>query len=308
MPPPDAKGGREMKKHGVLSVFTDNEKVARFFMLMPAFLVLVGILVPFVMGVWTSLTDKKLYATHSNFVFLQNYIDNFTNPVFLTSLRNTLLYVLMAILLQLPLGLLAAALLDIPSRTKGFMRTVLVFPLLIPPIVSSLIWKTMMQPNSGMLNYLLGLFGIDSFPWLTGIHTVLFSLVIVDTWIYLPFVTIILLSGLQSLPSDILESAQVDGAGPIRTFFAIKLRWLKTSILLILLFRICDSLKTFEIIYSTTRGGPMNASRTLNIMAYEEAFRWSNTGQAMSIVFTLWIIAFVVSTYLMGKWNKSGIE
>lgn len=297
-----------MKKKSVLYSFIDNESVARFVMLMPAFLVLIGILVPFAIGVGTSFTDKKLYANQFDFIFLQNYIANFTNSVFLTSLGNTLLYVVLAILLQLPLGLMAALLLDIPSRAKGFLRTVLVFPLLIPPIVSSLMWKTMMQPNTGVLNYLLGKVGLDPFPWLTDIKTVLISLVIIDTWIYLPFVTVILLSGLQSMPSDILEAAQVDGAGPIRTFFSIKLSWLKSSILLVLLFRICDSLKAFEIIYSTTRGGPMNASRTLNIMAYEEAFRWSNTGKAMSIVFTLWIIAFLVSTYLMGKWNKSGVE
>src|SRR5690606_29506763 len=133
--------------------------------------------------------------------------------------------------MQLPLAILAALLLDIPSRIRGFMRSVLVFPLLIPPIVSSLMWKTMMQPNSGVLNYLLSKFGIGPFPWLTSVDTALFSLVMIDTWVYLPFITIILLSGLQSLPQDILEAAQVDGASPVRTFFAIKLRWLKSSIL-----------------------------------------------------------------------------
>lgn len=275
---------------------------------MPAVLVLIGIMIPFLIGVATSLTDKKLYTGNFNFIFLSNYINNFKDPVFLTSLGNTLAYVIMAILMQLPLAILAALLLDIPSRIRGFMRSVLVFPLLIPPIVSSLMWKTMMQPNSGVLNYLLSKLGIGPFPWLTSVDTALFSLVVIDTWVYLPFITIILLSGLQSLPQDILEAAQVDGASPVRTFFAIKLRWLKSSILLVLLFRVCDSLKAFELIYSTTRGGPLNASRTLNIMAYEEAFRWSSIGKAMSILFTLWILAYIASTFLMREWNKSGIE
>lgn len=297
-----------MKKPNPLHHFVDNAPFIRNLMLMPAVLLLIGIMIPFLIGVGTSLTNKKLYAGTFDFIFLRNYIDNFHNPVFMTSLGNTLAYVGLAILMQLPLGILAALLLDIPSRFKGVMRTVLVFPLLIPPIVSSLMWKTMMQPSSGVLNYLLSQLGIGPYPWLTDVHTALFSLTIIDTWIYLPFITIILLSGLQSLPQDILESAQVDGAGPVRTFFTIKLRWLKSSILLVLLFRVCDSLKAFELIYSTTRGGPLNASRTLNIMAYEEAFRWSSTGQAMSIVFTLWILAYIASTFLMRMWNKSGIE
>ncbi|GIP59810.1 carbohydrate ABC transporter permease [Paenibacillus woosongensis] len=297
-----------MKTPNPLHHFVDNEKFIKRLMLMPAVLVLIGIMIPFLIGVATSLTDKKLYTGNFNFIFLSNYINNFKDSVFLTSLGNTLAYVIMAILMQLPLAILAALLLDIPSRIRGFMRSVLVFPLLIPPIVSSLMWKTMMQPNSGVLNYLLSKLGIGPFPWLTSVDTALFSLVVIDTWVYLPFITIILLSGLQSLPQDILEAAQVDGASPIRTFFAIKLRWLKSSILLVLLFRVCDSLKAFELIYSTTRGGPLNASRTLNIMAYEEAFRWSSIGKAMSILFTLWILAYIASTFLMREWNKSGIE
>ncbi|MGG4554442.1 carbohydrate ABC transporter permease [Paenibacillus humicus] len=297
-----------MKTPNPLHHFVDNEKFIKRLMLMPAVLVLIGIMIPFLIGVATSLTDKKLYTGNFNFIFLSNYINNFKDPVFLTSLGNTLAYVIMAILMQLPLAILAALLLDIPSRIRGFMRSVLVFPLLIPPIVSSLMWKTMMQPNSGVLNYLLSKLGIGPFPWLTSVDTALFSLVVIDTWVYLPFITIILLSGLQSLPQDILEAAQVDGASPVRTFFAIKLRWLKSSILLVLLFRVCDSLKAFELIYSTTRGGPLNASRTLNIMAYEEAFRWSSIGKAMSILFTLWILAYIASTFLMREWNKSGIE
>jgi len=297
-----------MKNPNPLHHFVDNEKFIKRLMLMPAVLVLIGIMIPFMIGVATSLTDKKLYSGNYNIVFLSNYVSNFKDPVFLTSLGNTLAYVILAIIMQLPLAILAALLLDVPSRLRGFMRSVLVFPLLIPPIVSSLMWKTMMQPNSGVLNYLLSLIGIKPFPWLTSVHTSLFSLVVIDTWVYLPFITIILLAGLQSLPQDILEAAQVDGASPIRTFFAIKLRWLKSSILLVLLFRVCDSLKAFELIYSTTRGGPLNSSRTLNIMAYEEAFRWSSTGKAMSILITLWILAYIASTFLMRKWNASGIE
>ncbi len=296
------------KLQRLLDNIIHNEKYSKKIMLLPAFLLLVGIMIPFLYGIFTSMTNKKLYDLNYQFVFLKNYISNFTDPVFLTSLSNTFLYVLFAIAMQIPLGILIAVLLDIPSRTNGFLRTILIFPLLIPPIVSSLMWKTMMQPNSGVLNYLITKVGFNPFPWLTDTGTVLFSLSIIDTWIYLPFVVIILLSGLQSLPHDQIEAAQVDGASPLRVFFSIKLRWLVPSLILVLVFRVCDSLKSFEIIYATTKGGPMHSSKTLNILGYEEAFQWSNIGQSMSVVFTLWIIAFFISSYLMKKWNNSAIE
>jgi multiple sugar transport system permease protein len=298
----------KFRSYSQKSALTAREDLIRKAMLMPAVLLLTGIMVPFLIGVFTSMTNKKLYSAKFSFVFLSNYLNNFSDPVFRESLTNTLLYVFLVILFQIPLGILAALLLDIPSRSKALMRTLLVFPLLIPPIVSSLMWKTMMQPTSGVLNYLLSLIGASPFSWLTSTRTSLLSLTIIDTWVYLPFTTIILLAGLQSLPQDILEASQVDGAGALRIFFEIKMPWMYPSVLLVLLFRVCDSLKAFELIYSTTRGGPMNSSRTLNIMAYEEAFRWSSSGKAMSVVFTLWILAFIASTFLMRKWNESGIE
>lgn len=288
--------------------FFRSETFAHKLMVLPAILVLLGIMYPFLIGVFTSFTDKKLYADGFQFVFLDNYIRNFQNPVFLTSLGNTLLYTLMALALQLPAGVLLALLLDSKTKLRPVLRSVLVFPLLIPPVVSSLMWKTMMHPSSGVLNYLLSLVGAGPFSFLSGVNTALFSLVLMDTWVYTPFATIIILSGLQAMPLDIVEASQVDGASGFRAFFSIKLPWLKPYILLATLFRACDSLKAFEFIYSTTRGGPMNASRTLNIMAYEEAFRWSNTGQALSIIFTLWIIAYLVSNVLVKLWNRSGIE
>jgi multiple sugar transport system permease protein len=297
-----------MGKKTMIYQIIHNEKVAHRLMILPAVLALAGIMYPFLIGVLTSLTDKKLYSQTVKLVFFQNYISNVMNPVFRVSFLNTLLFTLLAILLQSPLGIGVALILDTKTRILGFLRSILVFPLLIPPIVSGLMWKTMMQPTSGVLGFFLKALGIGSFPFITDIKTVLFSLVIVDTWIYLPFTAIVLLSGLQSLPPDMLEAAQVDGASHIRVFFSIKIPWLKSCILLAMLFRVCDSLKAFDIIYAMTRGGPLNASRTLNIMAYEEAFRWSNTGQALSVIFTLWIIAYLVSSFLIKKWNTSAIE
>lgn len=296
------------KKSNLLFRLRDDEKIAYQLMKLPALLILIGIFYPFLIGVLTSLTDSRLYADDYNFVFLQNYIENFQNHVFRTSMSNTLLFTIWAIALQIPLGICVALILDTQTRLKPFLRSVLVLPLLIPPVVSGLIWRTMMHPSSGVFNFFLTSIGLSSYPFLSDINTVLFSLVLVDTWIYLPFTAILLLSGLQSLPLEMLEAAQADGASPLRIFFSIKLPWLKSSILLAMMFRVSDSLRIFDIIYATTRGGPLNASRTLNIMAYEEAFRWTNLGRSLSIIFTLWLIAYIVSSFLFKQWQKSAIE
>ena len=296
------------RKSALLFRLRDDEKTVHQLMKLPALLILIGIFYPFLLGVLTSLTDNRLYADSYNFVFLQNYIANFQNPVFRISLSNTLLFTVWAIALQIPIGICFAMVLDTKTKLKPFLRSIIVLPLLIPPVVSSLIWRTMMHPSSGVFNFFITSAGLDSYPFLSDISTVLFSLVLVDTWIYLPLTTILLLSGLQSLPLDMLEAAQVDGASPLRIFFSIKLPWLKPSILLAMMFRVSDSLRVFDIIYATTRGGPLNASRTLNIMAYEEAFRWTNLGGALSVIFTLWIIAYIVSTVLFKQWQKSAIE
>lgn len=256
-----------------------NELILKL-MLFPSVIALIGIMVPFLIGVFTSMTDSKLYESTYRFVFLRNYIANFRNQTFRISLRNTLVYTVCAMALQLVMGMLVVALLDIKSRAQTFMRTVVIFPLLIPPIVSSLMWKTMLQPSSGVVNYLLSLIGVAPGTWLTGLKTALFTLILMDTWVYLPFTSIILLAGVQSLPEDIIESARIDGASGLEQFLYLKIPWMKKYFILTMLFRICDSLKAFELIYSTTKGGPMNATRTLNILAYEEAFRWSNIGTA----------------------------
>ena len=113
--------------------------------------------------------------------------------------------------------------------------------------------------------------------------TALISVLLIDTWVFTPFAALILLAGLQAIPDDQIEAARVDGASRWLTFRAVQLPWLTPFIILVILFRISDSLKSFELFYATTRGGPMDATTTLHVAAYEEAFRWSNAGRAMAI-------------------------
>lgn len=279
-----------------------------YLMFLPALLLIIGVMVPFYYGVYLSFTNTKLYMPTTQFVWLQNYIDLFNDRVFVNALLITLAYAGLVIAIQLPLGLLVAKLLDVTTPLRDFFRSILVLPMLIPPIVAGLMWKTMMHPASGVLNWLLGIIGIPPFSWLSNIKTALFSITVIDTWIYIPFTALILLAGLQSVPQEISEAAQVDGASNWQIFRHIQIPSIIPYIFLVLMFRVADALKAFELIYPTTRGGPINATRVMNVMAYEEVFRWSSMGRAMAIIFVLWLISFIVSSYLVRIWQRSSSE
>lgn len=282
-----------------------GERRALLTMLIPAFVLLIGALAPFAEGVWTSLTDERLYATsETSFVGLGNYFDLFGEKVFRQGLWLVVAFVVLVLGLQIPLGLGVATLLNAPSRLQRLGRSVIVAPLLIPAVVAALIWKTMLQPTAGVVNWALGLIGLNPLSWLSSPSTALVSTAIIDTWIYMPFVALILLAGMQSVPGDQMEAARVDGASEWQTFRHVTLRWLVPYVLLVMIFRAADAIKTFEVIYATTRGGPLNSTRVLHIQAYEEGFRWANTGRAMAIVLVLWLIVYLVSLALTTLWRR----
>jgi multiple sugar transport system permease protein len=274
-------------------------------MLAPAFLLVIGIMIPFLQGVYTSLTNKKSYLPNPSFVGMRNYVELFTDSRFLAGLGVTLLYVVLVLAVQLPLATGTAMLLERTGIVPRFGRRVLVLPLLVPPIVAGLMWKTMMQPSAGVLNYLLSQVGIDPLPWLTSTTSALASIVLIDTWAFTPFSALILLAGIQSLPVELREAARVDGAGSWSFFRYITLPWLAPYLVLVALFRVADSLKQFDLIWPVTRGGPLNATKLLHVQGYEEAFRFSSPARAMAIIFVLWLIVYLTSFLLLRLWRRT---
>lgn len=281
-----------------------DERLHYVLMFTPALLLLIGILYPFSLGVYKSLTNEKLYLSSIQFVGFRNYVDLFSEAAFRESLLRTLGYVAAVLLVQLPLGIGIALLLDVKSPLRSFLRSTLVLPLLIPPIVAGLMWKTMMQPASGVLNWFIRSLGGQGIDWLSHPSSALMSVVLIDTWVFIPFVVLILLAGLQSVPEEVVEAVRVDGANELQAFLHVKLPWLLPYALLVMLFRIPDALKAFDIIYPATRGGPLDSTRLLHVMAYQEAFRWSNIGTAMAVLFVLWFISYVVSMNVMRLWRR----
>lgn len=268
----------------------------------PATLAMIGILYPFAIAVYYSFTNIRIVSPDAyKFIGFQNYIRMFESPAFWEALGNTLGFALAALVVELTLGFLIALLLSQDVRGVGIMRALLLLPLMLAPVIAGLMWKTMLAP-SGPVNYILGL---GPYPWLAVPWSAGFSVIFIEIWTSTPFVALVLLSGLQSLPRAPFEAAQVDGANSFFVMRKLMLPLLQPFILVVLLFRVVDVIKLFDIIFATTSGGPMFSTTTIPIAVYKEVFQFYTLGSAISKVLILWVINYVVSFWLAGRWRKS---
>jgi multiple sugar transport system permease protein len=185
-----------------------------------------------------------------------------------------------------------------------FFRAVMILPLMMPPVVGALMWKSMMTPE-GILNYMLGMVGIGPLQWLGSVQLALASILLIDIWLYTPFAALVLLAGLQALPKEPFEAARVDGASPWVAFRTLTLPMLLPFLIIVGAFRGIDSLKIFDLIYATTQGGPVDVTNTLAITTYFQAIRWTNFGTAMSYAIVLWAMCYILAFILIRRWRKA---
>jgi multiple sugar transport system permease protein len=268
----------------------------------PATLALIGIMYPFAIAVYYSFTNYRIVSTTYTYVGLRNYIKMFSDPDFWQAMGNTLMFAAAALIVELTLGFLIATLLNRQVKGVGVMRSLLLLPLMLPPVISGMMWKTMLASNSGPVNYI---FGLGSFAWFSNVWTARFVVVFIEIWSSTPFVALILLSGLQALPKEPFEAARVDGANSWFILRRLMLPMLQPFILIVLLFRVVDVIKLFDIVFATTTGGPMYVTTTIPILAYKEVFQSYNLGYAIAEVLMLWVINYALSFWLAGRWRKS---
>jgi multiple sugar transport system permease protein len=279
---------------------TTFQNIQPYLLCVPSFVVPVFIVGAFFLGVYYSLTDFDLRYGIRNYVGLGNYIRLFTEDrAFWGSVWTSIRYALACLIIQIPLGLAVSLALDKVGAFGRIGRSLILAPLVIPPVVAALMWKIMMGPTQGILNYMLMGVGLPPVDWLGDATMALYSLVIVDVWIYTPFVILVMSAGLQSLPKTPYEAAAVDGASPLFTFWKLTLPMMRPFILIVLIFRALDALRIFDTIYATTKGGPMKVTTTLTIMGFENSFRWSKLGMGMACMIIAWLLCFVVSKRLV---------
>ena len=284
-----------------------REALLPYLLLTPAFILLMGMLYPFALGLYYSFTNYWLqYPKRFRFVWFDNYINLLDEPLFSRALQFTLEFTLAAVVIQVGLGLAVALFLHgrIPGRAA--IRAVMLLPLMMPPVITALMWKIMMaSTNAGILNHMLSFLGLGPINWFGSTQGAVASILIIDTWGNLPFVSLILLGALQALPTEPYEAARVDGASPRAMLRYITLPLLSPFLVLAVMFRTMDSLRIFDVIYATTMGGPNDATTNLHIMAYQFAFQWYQMGKGMAQAVVLLLLVVIVSFLLMRLWNRA---
>ena len=267
---------------------------------LPALILLAGIAWPFLQGVHYAFMDFSLIRPQAmRFNAGRNVLRVVTpgTPEF-RALLITLRYAVSAVVIETVLGFVVALLLTWPARWTRPFRTLVILPMLVPPIASALLWKVMLV-DRGVVNYLLNALGLGSVNWFGDPAVAIWTVVLIDVWIFTPFAILILLAGLQAIPEEILEASTIDGASIFDRIRYIYLPMCRPFLLLVVLFRGIDSLKMFDIIWAATKGGPVRSTMNLNILAYLNGIEYLNYGRSMALLFVLWGLCYGLSMVLL---------
>lgn len=273
-------------------------------MMLPALIIPILLAGVFIFGFYLTLRNRRLNRGDLGFVGLDNYVKLLQDDRFWHSLSLTLKFTITDIAIELTLATLLALALSVPLRGVKLYRALLIIPLMTPPVVGALVWKVLYRSgNGGFFNWILWKLGLPMQGFIGDPVQAIASLIVIDVWLFLPFVAIILLSGLQTLPQEQMDAARVDGANEWRIFWQIKLPYLVPFYIVALFFRAIDSLNVFDTIYGTTKGGPGDATRVLAINGYENAFPFFNISYGGATFVMLWVLCTVAGS-LLYLWVK----
>jgi len=277
-----------------------REKYFRFLLLAPA-LIIVAVLTiyPIFSVFYTSLFKYSYMQDTKTFVGFKNFSRLLNNKFFQISVKNTFVYAILSTIAELIVGFALALLFKETFPGRKLILPIVIMPMLLSTMVVCAAWKTLYHFDYGLFNYLLGNLGIAPIKWLTNKRIVMLSVVLVEIWQWTPLSFLILLAGLQSIPSELYEAAKVDGANRWRLFRYITLPLLKQQVLLVILLRSIDTFRVFDKVYALTGGGPGNATETISLYIYREGFNYFHLDRAAAAsVVMLLIVAAISAVYI----------
>lgn len=284
-----------MKKFKSLTK-TTRDNLVGYSMILPALLLLVVIgIVPIIITVSYSFQYKVLTdPLDTHFVGLENYATLLSSKLFWEVLFNTVVFAVLSMVIELVIGFIGAMLMNSAKKFVGVIRTAVLIPWAIPGIIIAYMFSFMFNDQLGVVNQLLQTMHLIDAPvsWLTNGSTAMLAVVLADAWKQFPYISLMIFAGLQTIPKDVYEAAQIDGAGKVATFFRITLPNLKGILLIVLLFRTMGAIRIFDIIFGITGGGPANSTATLLFQAYKYLFGDMNfgLGSALSTIITIMIL------------------
>lgn len=277
----------------------DYRAVTPYLFIAPAiFVMIAGLAYPVVQSLYLSFYDWKIGTplSSANQVGWSNYSRMLFDPAVWESLWVTIRFGFWTISIEMFLGISLALLLEKPIRGASIFRTIFILPLMVSPVVVGLIWRYLFDARVGWINYYLGTwFGIEPQVWLGDAELAFFAIVLTDIWQWTPFIFIIVIAGLQALPSEVLEASTIDGANWWQQVLLVKLPMISSILVIALLMRLIDVFRALEVMYIMTGGGPGRATELISLHIYNRAFDAQLLGYASAIAVLLIAIVFVIS-------------
>lgn len=286
----------------------NREALAGYLFILPTFIgFIIFVLGPIIAAIGFSFTSYDILSP-PKFVGIENYTQLFKDMRLRVAYGNTALFTVLAVTFNLGIGLVLALLLNrkLPSFLKYIFRAAYFFPVLVALAYSSVIWQFLYQKDTGVINYYLGLLRIDPIPWLSSREWVMPSIIILDVWKNTGFAMLVFLAGLQNIPQEYYEAAQIDGAGRFAIFRNITLPLITPTLLLNLIIYMIGALQVFDSIQVLTQGGPGDASRSVTMYVTEVAFQSLQMGYGSAIAITLFIIIMIL-TLLQFRISRSWV-
>jgi len=269
-------------------------------LMMPGIALLAAVIgFPVIWALNTSLFDYTLIMPgYDNFVGADNYARAFNDGEFIHAAKVTFFFVVAVVLIEFAIGFLVALMLNDTQRGKNIYYLILLCPLLMNPVVVGLIWRMFLHPTLGIVNYLLSTVSLGPVNWLGDAGIAFWTVVMVDIWHQVSFMIVLLLAGLSALPKEPYEAARVDGASALQSFWHITLPLMRPVIVVTLLIRVIFAIKTYDIIYIMTRGGPGVATDLVSYFIYRRAFVGLDLGEACAMAGILLVTVIAITAYL----------
>ena len=254
---------------------------------------------PLIFALFTSFYDYTLLnPRHDHFVGGENYQEAWDEEYLAGSFWVTVKFVLASVIIEFAIGFMLALALNAIERFKTVYYLILLAPLLINPVVVGLLWRMLLHAELGIVNYVVGLFGIAPVNWLGDVEVAFWTVVLVDIWHQVSFMAILLLAGLSALPREPYEAARMDGASALRCFLHITLPLMRPVIMVALLLRLIFAIKTFDIIFIMTKGGPGTSTDLISYFIYRAAFFGLDIGRASAMSVGLLALVLLLTAYL----------
>jgi multiple sugar transport system permease protein len=275
---------------------TRDDPVKHLF-LWPAFLIVLAIAIfPLIFSLANSFMSLRLVPPMpARFVGTENYADLLTNPRFWQTVKTTSIIAFTSVALQFVIGFGIA--LALAKRVRGveFFRVTFLMPMLVAPVAVALVARQILNPTMGPLNQVATFFGFSNLPYLTDAEWALGSLIAVEIWQWTPFVILLLLAGLQGLPDDVYEAAELENASPWQQFWGITFPMMLPISAAVIFIRIVESFKIIDTVFVMTGGGPGVATETLTLFAYQEGFKKFNLGYTSALSFLFLAVVLILS-------------